>query len=131
MRAHDGFIETTIDKLATRLAHTEDTFKALYAEGAKELQPKASKLRQVETQKSITLGCVQVCQHVSKRMKQILSTLEEGSMSPRPESAEIHMSTRYEVSKIENTGCGDTFQVIFTTGKVLHGVNRGKGWFTR
>jgi hypothetical protein len=57
--------------------------------------------------------------------------LEEESKSLKPESTELHMSSGYEVSRIENIGCGDTFQVMFTTGKVLHGVNRGTGWFTR
>ncbi|RMZ88115.1 hypothetical protein DV736_g4659, partial [Chaetothyriales sp. CBS 134916] len=94
VKAHDRVIETTIDKLDTRLAHTKDKFKALYAEGARELPPKPSKLRQVEIEKSITLACVRVCQHVSERIKQILSALEEGSLPPTPESAELHMSSR-------------------------------------
>jgi hypothetical protein len=95
------------------------------------LQPKPSKLRQVEIEKSITLACVRVCQHVSKRIEKILSALEEESKSLKPESTELHMSSGHEISKIENIGCGDTFQVMFTTGNVLHGVNRGTGWLTR
>ena len=130
-RAHAGLIQKTTVKLATRLAHTEDKFEALYAEGAKELQHKPSKLRQVEIEKSITLACVRVCQHVSERIKKILSALEEETKSLRPESTELHMHSGFKYSKIENTGCGDTFQAMFTTGEVLHGTNRGKGWLTR